>query len=78
MTNRDDAVDATRQNLDKAPNTDIDDLKRAQEKLRQDEHELRQIVDAIPHAIILVKQVQADAWTRAVTRASVERAGTSQ
>src|SRR5260370_262239 len=31
-------------------NTDIEDLKRAEEKLRQDEHELRGIVDAISHS----------------------------
>ncbi len=30
---------------------DIEDRKRAEEKLRRDEQELRQIVDAIPHAI---------------------------
>src|SRR2546427_13205100 len=30
-------------------NTDIEDRKRAEEKLRQDEIELRQITDAIPH-----------------------------
>jgi PAS domain S-box-containing protein len=33
--------------------TDIDDLKRAQIKLRQDEEELRQILDATPQAIIV-------------------------
>ena len=33
--------------------TDIDDLKRAQMKLRQDEEELRQITDATPQAIIV-------------------------
>ncbi len=35
-------------------NTDIDDLKRAQIRLRQDEEELRRITDAIPHAIIVL------------------------
>jgi formate hydrogenlyase transcriptional activator len=35
-------------------NTDIDDLKRAQVKLRQDEEELRQIVDCIPQIIIVI------------------------
>jgi formate hydrogenlyase transcriptional activator len=35
-------------------NTDIDDLKRAEEKLRQDETELRQIVDLIPQIIIVI------------------------
>src|SRR5437870_13031533 len=32
-------------------NTDIEDRKRAEEKLRQDERELRQIADAVPQAI---------------------------
>jgi formate hydrogenlyase transcriptional activator len=35
-------------------NTDIDDLKRAQIRLRQDEEELRRIPDAIPHAIVMM------------------------
>src|SRR5260370_24255629 len=35
-------------------NTDIDDLKRAEAKLRQDEQELRRITDAIPQAIIVL------------------------
>ena len=34
-------------------NTDIEDRKRAEEKLRQDEIELRQITDAIPQAIVM-------------------------
>ncbi|HXM64272.1 MAG TPA: PAS domain S-box protein [Terriglobales bacterium] len=33
-------------------NTDIDDRKKAQVKLRQDEEELRRITDAIPHMIL--------------------------
>ncbi len=33
--------------------TDIDDLKQAQVKLRQDEQELRRMTDAIPHAIVV-------------------------
>jgi len=37
-----------------ATNTDIDDLKRAQVKLCQDEEELRRITDAIPQAIIVL------------------------
>jgi formate hydrogenlyase transcriptional activator len=32
-------------------NTDIEELKRAQDRLRQDEQELRQIIDAIPQTI---------------------------
>jgi formate hydrogenlyase transcriptional activator len=32
-------------------NTDIEDLKRAESKLREEEHELRAMVDAIPHSI---------------------------
>jgi formate hydrogenlyase transcriptional activator len=35
-------------------NTDIDDLKQAQVKLRQDEEELRRITDAIPQTIIVL------------------------
>jgi formate hydrogenlyase transcriptional activator len=35
-------------------NTDIDDLKRAQVKLCEDEEELRRITDAIPQAIVLM------------------------
>ena len=34
-------------------NTDIEDLKRAEAKLRQDEQELRNVVDAIPHLIVV-------------------------
>ncbi len=34
-------------------NTDIEDLKRAESKLRQDEQELRDIVDAIPQLIVV-------------------------
>jgi formate hydrogenlyase transcriptional activator len=34
-------------------NTDIDDLKQTEEKLRQDERELRQITDAIPQSIVV-------------------------
>src|SRR6202161_2468795 len=35
-------------------NTDIDDLKRAEQKLRQDEEEFRRITDAIPQGIIVL------------------------
>jgi len=35
-------------------NTDIDDLKRAEAKLRKDEEELRRMTDAIPQAIIVL------------------------
>jgi formate hydrogenlyase transcriptional activator len=35
-------------------NTDIEDLKRAEARLRQDEHELRQITDAIPQTIVVL------------------------
>jgi formate hydrogenlyase transcriptional activator len=34
-------------------NTDIEDRKRAEEKLRQDEIDLRRITDAIPHTIVI-------------------------
>jgi PAS domain-containing protein len=33
--------------------TDIDDRKRAEEKLRQDEGELRRITDAIPQTVVV-------------------------
>jgi len=33
--------------------TDIEDLKRTEEKLRQEERELRRITDAIPHTIVI-------------------------
>jgi formate hydrogenlyase transcriptional activator len=36
-------------------NTDIEDRKRAEEKLKQDERELRQITDAIPHNIVVIR-----------------------
>ena len=35
-------------------NTDIEDLKRAEARLRQDEQELRRITDAIPHTIAVL------------------------
>src|SRR3984893_10263783 len=35
-------------------NTDIDDLKRAEQKLRQDEQEFRRITDAIPQGIVVL------------------------
>ncbi len=35
-------------------NTDIDDLKRTEEKLREDERELRRITDAIPQSILVL------------------------
>src|SRR5258706_868036 len=35
-------------------NTDIDDLKRAEQKLRQDEEEFRRITDAIPQGIVVL------------------------
>jgi formate hydrogenlyase transcriptional activator len=35
-------------------NTDIEDRKRAEDKLRQDERELRAITDAIPHHIVVL------------------------
>jgi formate hydrogenlyase transcriptional activator len=35
-------------------NTDIEDLKRAEAKLRQDEQELRQMLDAIPQTIVVL------------------------
>ncbi len=40
-----------------ATGTDIEDRKRAENKLRQDERELRQLMDALPqHVLVLDKQ----------------------
>jgi formate hydrogenlyase transcriptional activator len=39
-----------------AINTDIEDLKRAEAKLRQDEQELRRMLDAIPQAIVVLSR----------------------
>src|SRR6202521_2884020 len=36
-----------------ATNTDIENLKRTEERLRQDEREIRRITDAIPHTIVI-------------------------
>ena len=38
-----------------ATNTDIENLKRTEEKLRQDEREIRRITDAIPHTIVVLE-----------------------
>jgi formate hydrogenlyase transcriptional activator len=35
-------------------NTDIEDLKQAEDQLRRDERELRQIIDAIPQAVVVL------------------------
>src|SRR5262249_15012502 len=35
-------------------NADIEDLKRAEDQLRRDERELRQIIDAIPQAVLVL------------------------
>jgi formate hydrogenlyase transcriptional activator len=55
--------------------TDIDDLKRAQMKLRQDEEELRQITDATPQAIIVFsadgRPLYANRFTLAYTGLSL-------
>ena len=48
-------------------NTDIDDLKRAQVKLRQDEEELRKITDAIPQAIIVLDPNGGSLYANRVT-----------
>ena len=37
-----------------ASGTDIDDLKRAEAKLRHDERELRQLVDSLPHHVLVL------------------------
>jgi len=54
--------------------TDIDDLKRAQVKLRQDEEELRQITDAIPQCIIVLS---ADGHSLYANRAAIDYTGLS-
>ncbi len=48
-------------------NTDIDDLKRAQIKLRQDEEELRRITDAIPQAIMVLDPEGRSLYANRVT-----------
>jgi len=55
--------------------TDVDDLKRAQVKLRQDEAELRQIADYSPDAIIVFS---ADGRLLYANRFSLEYSGLSQ
>ncbi len=44
--------------------TDIDDLKRAEAKLRQDEEELRRMTDAIPQTIIVMNPDGKAVFTR--------------
>src|ERR1035438_2366696 len=48
-------------------NTDVDDLKQAQVKLRQDEEELRRITDAIPQAIIVLNPDGRTVYANRVT-----------
>jgi formate hydrogenlyase transcriptional activator len=55
-------------------NTDIDDLKQAQAKLRQDEKELRRITDAIPQAIVVLNP---DGRTVYANRVTLEYTGLS-
>ena len=55
-------------------NTDVDDLKQAQVKLRQDEEELRRITDAIPQAIIVLNP---DGRTVYANRVTLEYTGLS-
>jgi formate hydrogenlyase transcriptional activator len=54
--------------------TDIDDLKQAQGKLRQDEEELRRITDAIPQTIIVLNP---DGRARYANRVALEYTGLS-
>lgn len=54
--------------------TDIDDLKRAQMKLRQDEEELRRITDAIPQCIIVLS---ADGHSLYANHAALDYTGLS-
>jgi formate hydrogenlyase transcriptional activator len=55
-------------------NTDIEDLKQAQFKLRQDEDELRQITDAIPQSVIVLS---ADGRALYANRVALEHTGLS-
>lgn len=55
-------------------NTDIDDLKRAQSRLRQDEEELRRIVDLIPQQIVVLN---AEGKAIYANRVSMEYTGLS-
>src|SRR5580700_11140515 len=55
-------------------NTDIDDLKRAEAKLRQDEEELRRMTDAIPQTIIVMNP---DGKAIYANRVSLEYSGLS-
>jgi formate hydrogenlyase transcriptional activator len=55
-------------------NTDIEDLKQAQFKLRQDEDELRQITDAIPQSVIVLS---ADGRALYANRVALEFTGLS-
>lgn len=47
--------------------TDIEDLKRAQAKLQQDEHELRRMTDAIPQAIVVQRPDSAIVYANKIT-----------
>jgi formate hydrogenlyase transcriptional activator len=64
-----------------ASGTDIDELKRAEARLRQDEEELRRMTDAIPHTIIVLdpdgRAIYANRVTLEYTGLSVDdvRAG---
>src|SRR5689334_12727121 len=53
-------------------NTDIEDLKRAEAKLRRDEEELRRIVDAIPQTIVVLS---SDGRAVYANRATLEYTG---
>src|SRR5664279_5294532 len=48
-------------------NTDIEDLKQAQVKLRQDEQELRRMTDAIPQAIVVQRPDGTPIYANQVT-----------
>jgi len=58
-------------------NTDIEDLKRAEAKLRRDEEEMRRIVDAIPQTIVVLspegRAVYANRTTLEYTGLTVEQ-----
>jgi formate hydrogenlyase transcriptional activator len=48
--------------------TDIEDLKQAEEKARQQEQQLRQIIDLIPQHIVIIEPGGSSAYTNRVSR----------
>jgi formate hydrogenlyase transcriptional activator len=48
--------------------TDIEDLKRAEEKARQQEEQLRQIIDLIPQHVVIIEPGGSSAYTNRLSR----------